>query len=194
MTRSNSGTMTMFSWFSWNLVRLFSLLWLIIKRSHTLVTRFLAKGPKIQKKCDFFGRKCYWMKNVIFVRYVIFRGNCEFWENVNFGKMWIQGKCEFWENMDFEKKMNLKNWEVWKNGKFGKTKWKLLIFYFRDQLVIQLNMLNPDAHPRPATRVIRERNHRVLELVLDFENPQRTTLQYLRGIAHNFQLAPVNYN
>ena len=48
MTRSNSGTMTMFSWFSWNLVRLFSLLWLIIKRSHTLVTRFLARGPKIE--------------------------------------------------------------------------------------------------------------------------------------------------
>ena len=56
-------------------------------------------------------------------------------------------------------------------------------------MVIQLNILDPRNHPKPANPRIRARNHAIVGMVLDYENPQRTRLQYLRGLAHLNNLA-----
>ena len=71
---------------------------------------------------------------------------------------------------------------------FVKLKVKL-IFSYRDQLVIQLNTWNPDRHPKPANPRVRARNRAIVGMVLDYENPQRTRLDYLRGLAHLNNLA-----
>ena len=63
------------------------------------------------------------------------------------------------------------------------------MFYFRDQLVIQLNTWNPNDHPKPASPRVRARNHAIVRMVLNYDNPQRTRLQYLRGLAHLNNLA-----
>ena len=56
----------------------------------------------------------------------------------------------------------------------------------RDTVVQQLMDRAPTPHiSSPAQRA---RNTRILNLVLDFENPQRTRLQYLQAIGRNFNL------
>ena len=57
---------------------------------------------------------------------------------------------------------------------------------FREQLWGQYNR---GLGPRICAPVVRRRNQAVFDMVLDFENPQRERLDYLRGIAHNFNLA-----
>ena len=42
------------------------------------------------------------------------------------------------------------------------------------------------AAPPVCSARIRERNDRILRIVQDFDNPQRTRMQYLRALAHNF--------
>ena len=60
------------------------------------------------------------------------------------------------------------------------------LFSFREQLWGQYNR---GLGPRICAPVVRRRNQAVFDMVLDFENPQRERLDYLRGIAHNFNLA-----
>ena len=57
----------------------------------------------------------------------------------------------------------------------------------RDQVVQALM----DRAPTPPiwSPQLRARNTRILNLVLDFDNPQRTRLQYLQTIGRNFNLA-----
>ena len=58
----------------------------------------------------------------------------------------------------------------------------------RDQLV-EVLMGDDPTRATPLCPRLRARNTRILNLVLDFENPQRTRLQYLRAIGRNFNLA-----
>ena len=57
----------------------------------------------------------------------------------------------------------------------------------RDQMVEGL-IGNDPTRVEPINPQLRARNTRILNLVLDFENPQRTRLQYLRAIGRNFNL------